>query len=87
MLKGFDVDMEASDDHNKIRFATDCIDRLLACSEDETILKLISEYSIRLLNSKNNNWTYQNAALMALSQIGEYIEDLNNVVPIVRTSL
>ncbi len=79
--------MEASEDHNKIRFATDCIDRLLTCSEEETILKLISEYSIRLLNSKNNSWTYQNAALMALSQVGEYIEDLNNVVPIVRTSL
>ena len=43
--------MDSTDDHNKIRFATDCIDRLLMCTDEETVLKLVSEYAIKLLNS------------------------------------
>jgi importin-5 len=30
----------------------------------------------------NKDWRYQNAAIMALSQVGEYIEDINTVKPI-----
>jgi hypothetical protein len=30
----------------------------------------------------NSDWRYQNAAIMALSQVGEYIEEIQLIKPI-----
>jgi hypothetical protein len=33
------------------------------------------------------DWRYKNAAIMALSQVGEYIDDIQEVAPIVKLVL
>jgi len=48
---GFDVTMQASEDHIKIQFSADCIDRFLCMCSNDVVLKIISQYSMKLLNN------------------------------------
>lgn len=57
------------------------IDRLIECIGQKEMLPVLSPTVNQLLSHKD--WRYKYAAIMALSQIGEYIEEVLEVKPII----
>jgi hypothetical protein len=53
------------------------IDRLIYVIGEEEILPILSATIEKLLT--NADWRYKYTAVMALSQIGEYIEDVDKI--------
>lgn len=53
------------------------IDRVIYSVGDKEVLPMLSEAIKELL--KNSDWRYQYTAIMALSQIGEYMEDPSHI--------
>lgn len=80
---GFDDKKMADDSQKIVRFATDCIDRLCANVGSQTMLKYLSDCVAQLL--KTGEWKKMFASFMALSQVGEYMEDVEEIRPIVHT--
>lgn len=80
---GFDDKKMADDSQKIVKFATDCIDRLCANVGSKTMLKYLSDCVAQLL--KTGEWKKMFASFMALSQVGEYMEDVEEIRPIVQT--
>lgn len=53
------------------------VDRLIYVIGEEEMLPILSATIEKLL--QNNDWRYKYTAVMALSQIGEYIEDVEKI--------
>jgi hypothetical protein len=71
------------DDSQKVvKFATDCIDRLCANVGSTVMLKYLSDCVAQLM--KTGEWKKMFASFMALSQVGEYMEDVEEIRPIVQ---
>lgn len=79
---GFNEDNEEEDDQKIIKFGMNCIDRLIAHVGSKIMLPQVSSCVQSLL--AQDGWKYKNAALMALSQVGEYIEDTADIEPILQ---
>lgn len=80
---GFNEENEEEDDQKIIKFGINCIDRLIAHVGSAHMLKFLSEMVEKLF--KVADWKYVNAALMALSQVGEYMENIKDVEGILDT--
>lgn len=80
---GFNEENEEEDDQKIIKFGMNCIDRLIAHIGSKIMLKHLSECVGKMLAS--DNWKMKNAALMALSQVGEYMENIKDIEPILNT--
>ena len=83
--EGFKDDGDGEDGEDNVSFGKTCIDKIISAVGDEICLPLLS---IIVNNTIQNDtdWRYKNAGLMAFSQVGEYIEDIENIkamVPIV----
>lgn len=77
-----DEDEEGEDNVN---FGKSCIDKIISAVGDELCLPILSEIVNNTLNNESD-WRFKNAALMAFSQVGEYIDDIAKVsvmIPIV----
>ncbi len=70
---GFNDDLEEDDDQKIIKVGMDYIDRLILHLGKKIMLAHLSKLVTRLLEQKN--WKMRHAALMAVSQIGEYMMD------------
>ena len=78
---GFNDDLEEDDDQKIIKMGMDLIDRLILNIGKDTMLTNLSQLITKLL--QQDNWKMRHAALMAVSQIGEYMEEkLDDIVPI-----
>lgn len=80
---GFDEDLAEADDQSIVKFSVECIDRLISHVGAKNMLKFLSDCIKTLLAS--DNWKMKHSAFMALSQIGEYIDDINELAPIIDT--
>lgn len=69
---GFNDDLEGDDDQKCIKVGMDFVDRLMIACPD-VMLKMMNDFVATLLTQPN--WKMHHAAIMAMSQIGEYIFD------------
>lgn len=81
--------IETSDDSNPhdaaIKYAIHLIDRVIFKLGEKTCLPLFSGLLLEMV--KVNDWRYRYAALMGLSQVAEYIKDMNELDHIVNFTL
>ncbi|CAM6006157.1 unnamed protein product [Sphagnum balticum] len=77
VLFRYNEDLEDDDDFETTRFGMGAIDRLIYTIGDEELLPILSATIEKLL--AENDWRYKYTAVMALSQIGEYIEDVEKI--------
>ncbi len=75
---GFNDDLIEDDDQKIIKIGIDFIDRLINVIGHKFMLPFVSEYIKKMLAS--DNWKMHHAAIMVLSQIGEYLYDQENEV-------
>lgn len=80
--EGFNEDFEEDPDFEVVRFGMNSIDRLISSVGDQEMLPTLSA-SVQTMLSQGD-WRYQHAALMALSQVGEYIEEIDEIKPIMQ---
>lgn len=76
-------DLEEGEDN--VNFGKGCIDKIISAVGDEICLPLLSQIVNNTL-SNDSDWRFKNAGLMAFSQVGEYIDNIQNIsvmVPIV----
>lgn len=83
--EGFNEDFEEDPDFEVVRFGMNSIDRLISSVGDTEILPTLSA-SVQTMFAQPD-WRYHHAALMALSQVGEYIEEIEEIRPIVQVVL
>ena len=57
------------------------IDRLIESIGEKEMLPILSLLVHQLL--QHQDWRYKYASIMALSQVGEYIEEINEIKPII----
>ena len=85
---GFNEDLEEDDDQSIIKMAMEFINRLISSVGYKSIIPFLSKYIVEML--QNNDWKMKNAAILTISQIGEYIDDKNeikNMVDIISTQI
>jgi hypothetical protein len=70
---GFNDDFEEDDDQKHIKIGMDFIDRLMASVNQALVLKTINEAIAGLMTV--NHWKMHHAAIMAMSQLGEYMTE------------
>jgi hypothetical protein len=78
-------DNEDDGEEDNVNFGKGCIDKIISAVGDEICLPLLSVIVNNTL-SNDQDWRYKNAAIMAFSQVGEYIDDIKNIgamVPII----
>jgi len=63
-----------------ITFSIELIDRFIEGLDQTVTLPILSELLVEMV--KTPDWRYKFAALMALSQVGEYIDDITELDPI-----
>ena len=79
--EGYNDDMEDDEDFETTRFGMGAIDRIIYSVGDKEVLPILSEGIKGLL--ANPDWRYQYTAVMALSQVGEYMEDVSHISSII----
>jgi hypothetical protein len=77
---GFDDKKQEDEGQKIVKFSTDCIDRLCANVGSELMLKNLGDCVGQLL--KTGEWKKVFASFMALSQVGEYMENIEELKPI-----
>ena len=80
---------EDEDGEDNVNFGKSCIDKIISAVGDELCLPILSVI-VQESMAMENDWRYKNAALMAFSQVGEYIDDIEKIsvmVPIVTQHL
>ena len=70
--EGYSEDMEDDENFETTRFGMNAIDRIILSVGDKEVLSLLSNSIKKLLHEED--WRCKYSAVMALSQIGEYIE-------------
>ena len=79
--EGFRAD-EEEEEEDAVHFGKTCVDRLVSSIGDEIMLPLLSTLVTATL-ANDQDWRYKNAGLMALSQVGEYLDDTQKIAPMV----
>lgn len=79
--EGFKAD-EEEEDEDAVHFGKTCVDRLVSSIGEEIMLPLLSTLVQNTL-ANNTDWRFKNAGLMALSQVGEYLDKIEKIAPMV----
>jgi hypothetical protein len=79
--EGFKAD-EEEEEEDSVHFGKTCVDRLVSSIGEEIMLPLLSTL-VQATLGNNEDWRYKNAGLMALSQVGEYLDDIQKIAPMV----
>lgn len=79
--EGYNEDFEEDSDLEVVRFGMNAVDRLISAIGEKDALPVLSQLVQSLL--QNEDWRYKNAAILALSQVGEYISSVTEVKPII----
>lgn len=80
--EGFEDNIEDDDDFETTRFGQESIDRLVNTVGLKKIMPIMNEMINQML--VHSDWRYQFASLMALSQIGEYFDEISEIYPILQ---
>lgn len=65
-----------------VKFVMSLINEVIEVLEEEQSLPILSGLVLQMV--KVDNWKYQYSALMALSQVGEYVDDVAEIDPIIK---
>jgi importin-5 len=87
--EGFNDSGNNDEGEDNVNFGKSCIDKIISAVGEQKCLPILSQIVDNTINNESD-WRFKNAALMAFSQVGEYIEDIKNIsamVPIVLTHL
>jgi hypothetical protein len=79
--EGFKVE-EVEEEEDAVHFGKTCVDRLVSSIGDEIMLPLLSDLVQNTL-ANNDDWRFKNAGLMALSQVGEYLDEVQKIAPMI----
>lgn len=79
--EGFRAD-EEEEEEDSVHFGKTCVDRLVSSIGEEIMLPLLSTLVQNTL-ANTVDWRFKNAGLMALSQVGEYLDDIQKIAPMV----
>mmetsp|Transcript_1961 Transcript_1961/g.2897 ORF Transcript_1961/g.2897 Transcript_1961/m.2897 type:complete len:525 (+) Transcript_1961:709-2283(+) len=82
---GFKDNEEGEEGEDNVNFGKGCIDQLISAVGDEICLPMLSSIVNETMKN-DSDWRYKNAGLMAFSQVGEYIDDIQKIglmVPVV----
>lgn len=83
--EGYNDDIQEDADLEVVRFGMSAIDRLIAAIGQKVMLPVLSQ--IVQISLSHTDWRYQNAAIMSLSQVGEYLDSCKDVEPIIMAVL
>ena len=83
--EGFNDDVDEEADLEAVRFGMNGIDRLISTIGQKDMLSTLSKLVQQMLQQAD--WRYKHAAIMALSQVGEYLSNIEEVKPIVQLVL
>jgi hypothetical protein len=78
-------DNENDGEEDNVNFGKSSIDKLISAVGDELTLPILSN-AVTLTMANDTDWRYKNAGLMAFSQVGEYIDDIEKIsamVPVI----
>lgn len=75
--EGFRVE-EEEESEDSVHFGKSIIDKLVSCVGEGITLPLLSQLVLNTVNNEDD-WRFKHAGLMALSQVGEYIEDVATI--------
>ena len=76
--EGFRENDDGEDGEDNVNFGKGCVDKIISAVGDEICLPLLSVIVNNTI-ANDADWRYKNAALMAFSQVGEYIDDVENI--------
>ena len=79
--EGFDDSIDIDSDLEEVRFGMETLNRLISAMGQKQILPLLSKLAQKMF--LQDDWRYKHAAIMALSQVGEYLEKIEEVGPII----
>ncbi|CAK67710.1 unnamed protein product (macronuclear) [Paramecium tetraurelia] len=75
--EGFNDNLEQDEDQETTNFGMSSIDRLIESQGKKEMLPVLNPIVSELL--RHQDWRYQHAAIMALSQVGEYIDQVADI--------
>jgi len=79
--EGYRHDDEEQEE-DAVNFGKTCIDRLVSSVGDETMLPLLGVL-VQTVIANDSDWRYKHAALMAFSQVGEYVDSTEKISPMI----
>lgn len=79
--EGFKAD-EEEEEEDSVHFGKSCVDRLVSAVGEDIMLPLLSQL-VQTTLQNNEDWRFKNAGLMAFSQVGEYIDEINKIAPMI----
>ena len=80
--EGFNDAGQADEVEDNVNFGKSSIDKIISAVGEEKCLPLLSGLVEQMIQNQDD-WRYKNAALMAFSQVGEYIEDVKGIAAMV----
>jgi hypothetical protein len=79
--EGFKSEEEEEED-DAVHFGKTCVDRIVSSVGEDVILPLLSTL-VQNTIANTTDWRYKNAGLMAFSQVGEYIDEISKIAPMI----
>jgi len=78
--EGFKENGEGEEAEDNVNFGKGCIDKIISAVGDSITLPILSEI-VQQTVANTEDWRYKNAGLMAFSQVGEYLDDVQKLAP------
>jgi hypothetical protein len=72
------------EEEDNVKFGQTCVDRLVSCIGEDTMLPLIGTLVINTM-ANDTDWRYKHAGIMAFSQIGEYVDEPEKIATMIPT--
>jgi len=80
--EGFVETNEDPDSHDyTVKYCIEIVDRLIVALGEATTLPILSNLLVEMVSM--NDWRYTYTSLMSLSQVGEYMDDISQLDPII----
>ena len=70
------------EEEDNVSFGKTCVDRLVAGVGETTMLPLIG-ILVQNTIANDTDWRYKHAGIMAFSQVGEYVDDIEKIRPMI----
>ena len=88
-IKDFQIDenfsVENDSEFENVRFGRDAIDRVISSLGGKPVLQILSHYILKLIQM--TDWRFPFSALMGLSQVGEYLDEVEEIEGSVEVTL
>jgi len=72
------------EEEDNVNFGKQAVDRLVAGVGDQMMLPLIGTLVQNTINN-DSDWRYKHAGIMAFSQVGEYVDEIDKIKPMMPT--